>query len=161
LKKLKWWVAYLLAGGAAMYLAIKPYRIIHPKLPQTPEGLEFVYQLKQWTVFVIPILLVICLAILVLLWQKSRWWTKLLSVICLAPAGFAVWLVNTNPFEMMFNPLPKPEFVKIEEVDFVNDEDMVIAVNIGQESVAYPIRQMAYHHIVQDIVGGVPIAVTY
>ena len=29
------------------------------------------------------------------------------------------------------------------------------------EAAAYPIRQMAYHHLVHDTVGGVPVVVTY
>ncbi len=29
------------------------------------------------------------------------------------------------------------------------------------DSRAYPIRELAYHHVVNDTVGGVPIAVTY
>jgi len=27
--------------------------------------------------------------------------------------------------------------------------------------VAYPVRLMAYHHVVPDVVGGVPIVATY
>jgi hypothetical protein len=27
--------------------------------------------------------------------------------------------------------------------------------------VAWPVRQMAYHHLVQDTVGGVPVVSTY
>jgi hypothetical protein len=38
---------------------------------------------------------------------------------------------------------------------------MVMAVRIGREARAYPIVQMAYHHILNDTVGEVPIAVTY
>jgi hypothetical protein len=38
---------------------------------------------------------------------------------------------------------------------------MVLAVEIGGESVAYPVRLMAYHHLVGDTVGGVPIVATY
>jgi len=34
-------------------------------------------------------------------------------------------------------------------------------VKIGDEPVAYPIRIMAYHHLVQDTVGGTPIVATY
>jgi len=37
---------------------------------------------------------------------------------------------------------------------------MVLAVKIHGEAVAYPVRQMGYHHIMQDVVGGVPIAAT-
>jgi len=38
---------------------------------------------------------------------------------------------------------------------------MVMTVELNGESAAYPIRQMAYHHIVQDTVGGTPIVSTY
>jgi hypothetical protein len=37
----------------------------------------------------------------------------------------------------------------------------VLAVSVGKEARAYPIRTMGYHHIVNDTVGGAPIAVTY
>jgi hypothetical protein len=37
----------------------------------------------------------------------------------------------------------------------------VLAVTVGEESVAYPIRLMGYHHLVGDTVGGVPIVATY
>ena len=44
---------------------------------------------------------------------------------------------------------------------FVADNEMVMAVESNGEAVAYPIRQMAYHHVVQDVVGAVPIVATY
>jgi uncharacterized protein DUF3179 len=34
-------------------------------------------------------------------------------------------------------------------------------VEIAGDAVAWPVRQMAYHHIVQDEVGGVPVVSTY
>jgi hypothetical protein len=43
----------------------------------------------------------------------------------------------------------------------VDPDDKVLAVKIGEEARAYPIRTMGYHHIVNDTVEGVPIAVTY
>src|SRR5712692_1826092 len=36
-----------------------------------------------------------------------------------------------------------------------------LAVKINKEAVAYPVRLMAYHHVVQDVVGGTPICATY
>jgi len=39
--------------------------------------------------------------------------------------------------------------------------DMVIAVSQGGEGRAYPIREMGYHHIVNDRLHGLPIVVTY
>jgi hypothetical protein len=36
-----------------------------------------------------------------------------------------------------------------------------MAVTLGEESVAYPITLMAYHHVLGDTVGGMPIVCTY
>lgn len=41
------------------------------------------------------------------------------------------------------------------------DSDLVIGVAMGGEARAYPIRMITWHEIVNDVLGGVPIAVTY
>ena len=64
------------------------------------------------------------------------------------------WFARQNHFEWMFNPLPKAAYAKATEAGFVTDNDLVVAVEIGGEAVAYPIRLMAYHHVVADTVGG-------
>jgi len=61
----------------------------------------------------------------------------------------------------MFNPLPSPAYAAAADVKFINDDDRVLAVTIGNESVAYPVRLMGYHHVVQDTVGDTPIVATY
>jgi len=38
---------------------------------------------------------------------------------------------------------------------------MILAVRFGSDARAYPIREMAYHHVLNDVVAGVPVAVTY
>ncbi len=43
----------------------------------------------------------------------------------------------------------------------LGDKEPVIAFAIGGEARAYPIRIMTWHEIVNDMVGGVPVAVTY
>jgi hypothetical protein len=40
-------------------------------------------------------------------------------------------------------------------------DDIVMAVNIKGAAVAYPILQLGYHHIVNDVVSGEPIVATY
>jgi hypothetical protein len=40
-------------------------------------------------------------------------------------------------------------------------QNKVLAVENHGEAVAYPIRLMAYHHVVHDRVGGTPIVATY
>jgi len=36
-----------------------------------------------------------------------------------------------------------------------------MTVELNGEAVAYPVRQMAYHHVINDVVGGKPITATY
>ena len=43
----------------------------------------------------------------------------------------------------------------------VPDKQLVLGVTIGDESKAYPIEIIGYHHQLRDIVGGEPIMVTY
>lgn len=54
-----------------------------------------------------------------------------------------------------------PTFVKSSEVEFVSDDDLVIGLNINGEQKAYPLFIMVWHEIVNDNIGGIPVAVTY
>lgn len=54
-----------------------------------------------------------------------------------------------------------PKFVSPEKADFLADRDQIIAVRIGREARAYPIKILNHHEVVNDIVGGIPIAVTF
>ena len=82
-------------------------------------------------------------------------------VLVLLPLLPATWFARQNHFEWMFNPLPNAAYAKAADASFVGDSDMVLAVSIAGESAAYPVRLMAYHHVVQDVVGGTPIVATY
>ena len=44
---------------------------------------------------------------------------------------------------------------------FVDPNDLVLAVSADGDAAAYPIRQMAYHHLVNDRIGRTPAVVTY
>jgi len=57
--------------------------------------------------------------------------------------------------------IDEPKFVKSSKAEFVSDDDLVIGVNINGEQKAYPLFIMVWHEIVNDEVGGVPVAVTY
>jgi hypothetical protein len=38
---------------------------------------------------------------------------------------------------------------------------MVMGIEVNGLALAYPIRQMAYHHVVNDMFGTTPVVVTY
>ncbi|MCY9785250.1 DUF3179 domain-containing protein [Nocardiopsis sp. EMB25] len=57
--------------------------------------------------------------------------------------------------------LTDPAFEDAEEVDWLEATDPVMAVSAGGEERAYPVRILIWHEIVNDTIGGVPVAVTY
>ena len=54
-----------------------------------------------------------------------------------------------------------PLLVPAAAVRLVQDSDPVLGVVIGEESRAYPIALLSWHEIVNDVVGGVPVAATW
>ena len=55
-----------------------------------------------------------------------------------------------------------PELVSGEEADAqMRDTELVIGVSLNGDSKAYSIAQLGVHEIVNDVVGGVPVAVTW
>ena len=97
-----------------------------------------------------------------MLWRRARWWSRLALVPAVLLLAGAAWAVRINVFEAkMFAPLADTRMASAAEASWVADDDVVLAVTVGGESVAYPLRIVAYHHVVHDVVGGVPIVATY
>jgi hypothetical protein len=69
-------------------------------------------------------------------------------------------MARLNYFEWMFHPVDSAQFESA-SASKLDRGEMILAVRIGAEARAYPIREMAYHHVLNDVVGGVPIAATY
>jgi hypothetical protein len=54
-----------------------------------------------------------------------------------------------------------PRLIAVEEVGFLDDREPVIELVVDGEARAYPIQILIWHEIVNDVVGGVPVAVTF
>ncbi len=149
----------LVLGALAAVLI--PVWLIQPFKAQTQSGIELSFFLRRWSPVLTLLVAGLALACAVWLWRGARWWSRVfLALACVVAIGGA-WLARQNHFEWMFKPLPNAAYAKVSEANFVNDNDMVLAVEINGEAVAYPVRQMAYHHVVNDVVGGKPITATY
>ena len=155
------WLAFLITVLVALAMVFTPIWLIMPFKAQTQRGLTISYWLRRWSPLVTVIASVAALMLLAFLWRGSRWWLRLALVVLVIPLLGATWLARQNHFEWMFRPVTNPAFARPGEVDFIGDNDMVLAVENNGEAVAYPVRLMAYHHVLQDIVGGTPIAATY
>jgi Protein of unknown function (DUF3179) len=152
----------LLLSLAALALSLFPIYVIRPFREQKPVALQH----ALWvTLHDKPILLGLFFLIAIcalFAWQRAGLVPRLLL---LGPAmGIALLAVVAawvNPYEqMMFHPFGEPRYVAIQQAG-IDAKDMVIAVNLGGDSRAYPIREMGYHHIVNDRLHQLPIVVTY
>ncbi|WP_425038848.1 DUF3179 domain-containing protein [Primorskyibacter sp. S187A] len=57
--------------------------------------------------------------------------------------------------------IDNPTFQNVADKTTVGAREPVITVEIGDDNRAYPIRYLTWHEIVNDTVGGVPVAVTF
>ena len=153
----------LLLTLVALAAVAVPVWLIQPFSPQTPRRLEVGYALRRWSPLVTLALAAGGLALVFRLWRDSRrWWAKGLMLLLLAPVFASAWFARQNHFEWMFNPLAGAAYARADEAAaFVGDGDMVLTVERGGDAAAYPVRLMAYHHLVDDTVGGVPLVATY
>jgi thiol:disulfide interchange protein len=145
----------------ALALVAVPLWLIRPFAPQTPEGLAVSYALRRWAPLATVAAVAAALLLAAVLWRNGRWWSRALVVLAFVPLLGAAWQSRQNIFEKMFAPPAETRSALAAEAGWVEGADTVLAIALNGEAAAYPVRQIAYHHIVQDVVGGVPVAVTY
>lgn len=163
MKKSKFvWIALIALVLVSFALIFIPAWFIQPFKAQTPLKVELSYLFKHISPFVTPLALLFTLGLAAYLWRiNPRWWKKMGLVVAIIVVSFTVWFSRQNYFEWMFHPVSNPQYVRAEEAKFVDKTDMVLAVEINGEAAAYPVRQLAYHHLVHDTIGGRPILATY
>ena len=57
--------------------------------------------------------------------------------------------------------IDRPEFIDPSRADHMHDSDLVLSLAVEKETRAYPLRILVWHEIVNDTIGGRPVAVTY
>jgi hypothetical protein len=162
------WRSFLLGSGlllgslATLALALYPIYIIRPFREQKPADLQRALWVQLHDKAILIGLFVLISVLVVLVWRRAGWVARLLLLTpALGVALLAAAAAWVNPYEqMMFHGMGEPHFISIEQAR-IDPKDMVIAVTMEGESRAYPIREMGYHHIVNDRLHQLPIVVTY
>ena len=156
------WLILLAIVSLVIAIVFTPVWFIKPFSAQTEKQLEISYFFKSWSPILTVVFALAAIGLAVFIWKNSkRWFGKVALIVPLFIIFVFTWFARQNHFEWMFNPLENANFAKVSETDFVADNEMVLAVKINDNAVAFPVRQMAYHHIAQDVVGGTPITATY
>jgi hypothetical protein len=150
-------LCFLLAAAALLY----PVYVIRPFRHQAPRELTIALAVLRYR----PALMILCaltsLTALVWYWrQQKRMLPRILSAVSVIAIAAVAVLSRVNIYEIMFHPFDRPSFSNADQVKLDGDEK-VIAVTIGQDARAYPIRIISYHHVINDLLDGVPIVATY
>ena len=154
---------WLLLGLLAMFsltLFLIPAFVIRPFRHQSERALELAIAVKRVAPALTVAALLGVLALGLRLWRRSSSVSRTGIVMALVLSVASAVMVRQNYFEWMFHPIAVAGFVSAGDAR-LGDKEMVTAVRIGRETRAYPIVQMAYHHILNDTVAEVPIVVTY
>jgi hypothetical protein len=94
-------------------------------------------------------------------WRRERRWLRRIASAAAPLAVVAMALASrVNIYELMFHPLGPPAFMAAGQSKLAGDE-MVIAIHVSTVARAYPIRNISYYHVVNDLLDGVPIVATY
>jgi hypothetical protein len=150
-----------LASLATLAIAAYPMYVIRPFREQKPAALERALWVLMHDKAILVGLFVLITVVAVLVWQRAGWVARVVLVPSFGAALIAAASAWVNPYEqMMFHPFGAPRYVTIQQAG-LDPQDMVIAVTLGGDSRAYPIREMGYHHVVNDRLHQLPIVVTY
>jgi uncharacterized protein DUF3179 len=142
-------------------LVLLPLILDRPFATQTPRTLTLIYHLRAWMPVLAAAGAALALALAALSWRRSSLAGRFAVAGTCVVALASVWFSRQNAFEWKFNPLVRAQYARASDAKFVDQQDVVMAVSLNGDAAAYPVRQLAYHHLVQDVVGTVPLVVTY
>jgi hypothetical protein len=162
-ERARWtWTALLLVSCAvALFCLVYPIWVTWPFRHQGATELALALKILEFRPIVMGIAVFFAAFAAVQCWraQRTRWKRGLAVLGAIAVFGFAA-LARINIYELMFHPVDRPEFVAANATK-LDGAEKVLAIRIGDEARAYPIRSISYHHVVNDRLGGVPIVATY
>lgn len=155
------WAVMAVCVAAALFCAAYPLYVIRPFRAQGAEELRA----ALWVMGIRPAATLLCLGVTAVaafrLWNRAPKRTARAAMAGgILAAGLSAVAARVNVFEMMFHPVAQPAFAPVGQSKLEADES-VLAVHAGGVARAYPVRAIAYHHIVNDVVGDVALVATY
>ncbi len=149
----------LLAVLVAVATVVTPYWVMRPFRPQGPTELVVALTTLRLAPWLLAGATLLALGMLVRAWPRG-WWSRIGAALALLVVLAAAVGSRVNLFEKMFEPFKGPTFVAIAEAPLPADE-VLMTVRSGDAVRGYPVRVMAYHHVLNDTLGEVPLVVTY
>jgi len=157
------WIVLLLACLAvSLILVAYPLHVIRPFRAQGARELAAALVVSRFSPLLTVVSTLAATLAAIAYWRAQSAMSRKISAAATAMlvCVLAV-LARVNVFEaLMFHPLEHPTFAAAKDVK-IDSDDKLIVVKINGSARAYPIREMAYHHVVNDMVAGTALAATY
>jgi hypothetical protein len=145
----------------SLILVVYPVYVIRPFRAQGARELAIALVVLRFRTAAALISGAAALAALVLYWRaQPRRWRRTFAAIGAVLVCVLAALARVNIYELMFHPDERPSFAAASRMKLDKDEK-VIAVKIGGAARAYPIRDISYHHVINDVLDKVAIVATY
>jgi hypothetical protein len=145
----------------SLLCVIYPIYVIRPFRAQGARELAIALVVMRFRSAATLISCAAALAALVLYWRaQPRRWRRAFATAGAAFVCVLAALARVNVYELMFHPDDHPSFDAASHVKLDKDEK-VIAIKIGPAARAYPIRNISYHHVINDVLDKVAIVATY
>ena len=153
MQKLEWALLVLLVLSSAA-MAVAPWWVMDPARPQSPTELQFAYLARTGWSSVLAMMSLGAGALLCMRrWSLGGLLGKLLSVPILILLGLSAFVANTNLLEEILRPLEAVSYIPAAEVDFIESDDVLLRVRADGGERAYPMRLLAFHHVVNTTIG--------
>jgi hypothetical protein len=147
--------------GLSLFCLVYPIYVIRPFRHQGVRELAAALVILRFRLVAMALCTVIALLAATLYWRvQPQTLRRIVAALGVTAVCLFTGLSRVNIYELMFHPMGRPAFVPAAETNLDGDEK-VIAIEVGGSARAYPIRIISYHHIVNDVVGGVSIVATY
>lgn len=145
----------------ALVSVVYPIYVIRPFRAQGARELAIALAVMRFRSYATLISGAGALGALALYWrtQPGRWRLGFAAAATALVCALAA-LARVNIYELMFHPDDRPSFAAASRTKLDQDEK-VIAIKIGAAARAYPIRNISYHHVINDVLDKVAIVATY
>ena len=154
------WFLFVMSALVAVGFFFVPAFIIRPFHHQTPAALVMAMALRQRAPWPTLAAALACFVFMLIMWRAARPWRKIFLAFVMVLVAFSAVMSRVNYFEWMFHPVDTAQFESA-SASKLDKGEMILAIRYGSDARAYPIREMAYHHVLNDVVAAVPVAVTY
>ena len=145
----------------SLFCVVYPVYVIRPFRAQGAQELVAALIVLRFRIAATLISCAAAVAALVLYWRaQPRRWRRAFATVGTAFVCVLAALARVNIYELMFHPDDRPTFAAASRTKLDKDEK-VIAVKMGGAGRAYPIRNISYHHVINDVLDKVAIVATY